>query len=83
MHCLLELKPFKQVLCVGGGKFLPLIGRNTLLLMGYNYAINAFLRFIPCMSTRVVIVPFSLLVGALFVVCIESPRLNKYKKYLV
>lgn len=67
----------------GGGKFFSLIGRNTLLLMGYNYAINAFLRFIPGMSTSILLIPFSLSLGALFVVCIESEKLNKYKKYLV
>ena len=62
---------------------MTLIGRNTLLLMGYNYAINAFLRFIPGMSMSVLMIPFSLSVGALFVVCIESEKLNRYKKYLI
>ncbi len=69
--------------CLGGGRFLSLIGRNTLLLMGYNYAINAFLRFIPGMSMSVLMIPFSLSIGALLVVCIESEKLNRYKKYLI
>ncbi len=66
-----------------GGKYVSLIGRNTLLLMGYNYAINAFLRFIPGMSTSVMMIPLSLSIGALFVICLESEKLKKYKKYLV
>lgn len=49
--------------------------------MGYNYAINAFLRSILGMS--ILMIPFSLSVGALFVVCIESKKLKRYKKYLV
>lgn len=75
--CVYAIQP-----CLGGGRFLTLIGRNTLLLMGYNYAINAFLRFIPGMSTSILMIPFSLTLGALYVFCIESEKLNKYKKYL-
>lgn len=66
-----------------GCKYVSLIGRNTLLLMGYNYAINAFLRFIPGMSTSILMLPFSLSIGALFVICLESDKLKNTKKYFV